>query len=480
MKGKSKATSLGAYLFCGVFAAFGLFALVGFVLKPITFWLMNGYWLESPKEIVFGSIFVLSHGGIGFGGLWWIWSHRNSNDDLENTDINQPWLSKSYWASAEIPSDLVWAPVIKKIAWFFMAVAAIDLFAMYESVKREEYEVLYGLIIVAIAALLFYWSKRQEARLTKYGLMPLNMDPYPAAIGGHCGGTIPINNLKKEPSDSNVLLQCLRKYSVKTSDGTSTKTEVVWEDEMVPAWRLTIDGFDLAFCFDVPSDKDLLSAQDREQLPRIVWELHFSAKTENGKKITRKYENLPVFKTKGVSSIRDTQAFASQSEATKKQYDASLDKLMPFKPLGANSHSLHYLSGFNLSGLMGVVIGLVFIVTGLLIPDLLFNIVFPAMGGLVLLGSIYGIANALTVTISKDFIQSTRFIFGVPIKKRTLPSYAFREFKMIKSYYASNGPKRQYYNIYAMGNDSQKLVVAEKIDGEGQARAAIERLQVFL
>ena len=478
-KKKLKSSFIATFLFFAVFAAFGLFAIMGFIIKPIGFWLLNGHWQESPKEIVLGSIFVLSHGGIGLGGLWWLWSNRNANDNIENTDADQPWLSKTYWASSEISSDLVsWAPIVKKIAWFFMAVALIDLFAIYECIKRQEYEALYGLIIVAIAGLLFYWSKRQESRLAKYGLMSLKMDPYPAAIGGHCGGTIAINNLDAAPNNSSVVVQCLRKYSVKDSDGTSTKTNIVWEDEMVPAWRRTLDGFDLAFCFDIPDDRSLLPAQDREQLPRIVWEVRFSTKTAAGEKITRKYENLPVFQVAGVSSIRDSQAFASQSKATKRQYDDSLDRLMPYKTSG-NGYSLHYPWKITLSGVLCSVIGLIFVVTGLLIPDLVFNIVFPFLGGLAFMGGIYSIVNSLTVQISSDFIQSTRFLFGIPIKKQNLPSYAFKEFKFVKSNSTSANNERQYYTIHAIGNDGQKLVVAENIDGEGQAKAAIERLQRF-
>ena len=210
-----------------------------------------------------------------------------------------------------------------------------------------------------------------------------------------------------------------------------------------------------------------------------MWEVRFSTKTAAGEKITRKYENLPVFQVAGVSSIRDSQAFASQSKATKRQYDDSLDRLMPYKTSG-NGYSLHYPWKITLSGVLCSVIGLIFVVTGLLIPDLVFNIVFPFLGGLAFMGGIYSIVNSLTVQISSDFIQSTRFLFGIPIKKQSLPSYAFKEFKFVKSNSTSANNERQYYTIHAIGNDGQKLVVAENIDGEGQAKAAIERLQRFM
>jgi len=480
-KGESKTTSTVGYLFFGAFAIAGVIAFLGSAYTPFSFWLSHGYWQESPTGIIFGSIFLLSHGGIGFSGLWWLWNQRNASDDIGNTDSSEPWLSQTYWANSKIDSDLVsWAPTVKKIAWFFIAVALIDLFAIYESVKREEFKALYGLIIPAIAALLFYWSKRQEKRLTKYGAMPLQMDPYPAAIGGHCGGTIAVNYLDSELTNSIVLLQCIRYYSVKTSDGDRTESDILWEDRMVPAWRRTIDGHELAFCFDIPEDRKLSAAQDREQLPRIVWEISVSATGEGGGEISREYENIPVFKTTGRSSIRDIQAFAAQSHATKKQYDASLDKLMPYKPSGGDGYSLHYPFGRNLNGITGIVLGSVFIVSGVLIPHLLFNIVFPLLGGLCVVGGAYQIANSLTVHISSDFIETTRYLFGIAIKKRTLPSYDFKEFKATKvSSSTTKGPQRQFFNIYATGNGGQKLVVAEKIDGEGQVRAAVDRLLGF-
>ena len=158
---------------------------------------------------------------------------------------------------------------------------------------------------------------------------------------------------------------------------------------------------------------------------------------------------------------------------------------MPYQPSGSNGYTLHYPFGRDLGSVMFIVIGSIFVVTGFLIPDIIFNIAFPLLGGLCALAGVYAFANALTVKISPEFIETTRFLFGIVIKKRTLPSYAFKEFKAVKASGSqnnsqNNGAKKQYYDIQARGKDGQKLIVAEKIDGEGQAKAAIERLLGFL
>ena len=63
---------MGAYIFFGLFAITGLAAFIGISFSPVLFWLQNGYWDEPPKQILFGLIFLISHGGTGFGGLLYL------------------------------------------------------------------------------------------------------------------------------------------------------------------------------------------------------------------------------------------------------------------------------------------------------------------------------------------------------------------------------------------------------------------------
>lgn len=473
------------YVFFGLFALVGLTFFIGSAYQPLNFWLTQGYWQEPPTQIIFGAVFLLSFGGIGLGGLWWLLSRRNHSEDTGNSERDRPWLNKTYWASPEVKPTLVpFASLVNKIAWYFFAVSLIVLFAVYESVKLGEYKALYGLVIPTIAVLIGYRSKWQQKNLKLYGAMSLQLDPYPSAIGGHCGGTIVVNNLNNDVKESSVLLQCLRYYSKDASDeeGTEHTDTLLWEQRMVPAWRTNIDGKQLAFCFDIPNSNKISAAQNKDEMPRVAWKINVSITLYDDQKISREYADIPVFITEGRSSIRDSQAFSSQSQATKSQYDASLDVQMPYRNNGANSYSLHYPVGRNLSILLGIVIGLVFVVTGVLIPHLVFNVVFPLLGTLVIAGGIYQIANSLRVNIAPDFIETKRYLFGVKIKHKRLPTYALKEFKAVKpatTTYAK-GKQTQRFTIYAIGNDGQKLVVAENIDEMGKAEAAIARLNGFL
>ncbi len=79
-----------AYIFFGLFAIAGLAAFIGSSYSPMTFWLQNGYWKDSPTQILFGVLFLVTHGGIGFGGLFYLWSQPDKKTALENSQPDKP------------------------------------------------------------------------------------------------------------------------------------------------------------------------------------------------------------------------------------------------------------------------------------------------------------------------------------------------------------------------------------------------------
>ncbi|MGH1542234.1 MAG: hypothetical protein ACRBHB_17530 [Arenicella sp.] len=468
---------LVAYLFFGLFAIAGVLAFYGIAIKPFLFWWTQGYWGESPIQLIFGAIFLLSHGGIGLGGLWLVFRSRKENKDLP-TESNKPWKGKNYWSSSIITPDLVtYTPTIKKIAAYIAVVSIIVLFAVYESVKRHEYNALYGLIIPVLAYAMYYWSQRLEKRLELFGDMLLSLDPYPASIGGHCGGSVVIKRLDEKLVSSSVKLQNIRHYR----SGKNTRQDMLWQQTMVPSWKNVIEGHKLEFCFDLPTKDGLNESQASEQMPYCNWQIVLQATLANGVKIERNYDDIPVFQTAQKSAINNPQAYSAQSHATKALHDLALDKLMPFKAVEDGSYQIHYPMGRNLWGALFAVVGLVFCIAGVMIPELIFNIVFPLLGGLSFLGGLYHLGNSLTVDISPIEINSKRFLFGINVKNQSLPTYALKEFKSKKSHSTKVGAQiTQYYNLLAVGKEGQKLVVVENLQGKGQCQTAIERLEKML
>jgi hypothetical protein len=154
---------------------------------------------------------------------------------------------------------------------------------------------------------------------------------------------------------------------------------------------------------------------------------------------------------------------------------------MALKKISSHEHSIHYPIGRNPWGYLGIVIGALFVGIGVSIPDLIFNILFPLLGGLAFLGGVYQVANSLDVSISKNGIYTDRFIFGFRSKRHVLPLTDFKCFEQKKSHSTSTGSSTtQYYNIVATGLHVKDFVVAENLHGRGQIKAAIERLQQLI
>ena len=63
------------------FALGGITAFLAFSVKPILFWLQNGYWslANPPKMILLGSCFLAFHTAIGLGGLLFFYAGEKLN-----------------------------------------------------------------------------------------------------------------------------------------------------------------------------------------------------------------------------------------------------------------------------------------------------------------------------------------------------------------------------------------------------------------
>jgi len=122
-------------------------------------------------------------------------------------------------------------------------------------------------------------------------------------------------------------------------------------------------------------------------------------------------------------------------------------------------------------------VGVIFLIVGVAIPSLVFNIVFPLIGGFITIGSLIWFASSLTVNLGREGITANRTVFGIARKPQFIASYEFKEFTKKKAQSSSRGTKvTQYYSIEALANDGKKIAVALNLKGTRNAQAAIEKL----
>ena len=111
---------------------------------------------------------------------------------------------------------------------------------------------------------------------------------------------------------------------------------------------------------------------------------------------------------------------------------------------------------------------------------LIFNIVFPLIGGLAFIGGVDAFFSALDIQVGAHGITSQKSLFGFNFKEKFIPSYGLKGFVAKESYSSSSGSKTtRYYNIEAHGTEGEKIVVAKKLKERAEADAAIKKFELL-
>ncbi len=436
--------------------------------------------------LAFKSLFLFLFGGIGLGGLYAMYRFRNLGEVRADADPDRPWTMYDEWNSDTILSNaklgntamLVFALIWNLISWPTM-------FAIIEPVSKGDYLPLVALLFpIAGTYLAWLWYKGRRAyKLT--GPMPLTLDPYPASIGGQFGAIIRLNSndlsqLSDLHKNAKIKVENVHTYQRGSGDSRKTYHDVIYEQSMVPSVVRVDGGLELRFCFDL-GDEHQVSDPPLDS-SRKTWKVRLTANANDGTAIEREYQDIPVFVTNQKSSINDAQAYAATSHATAQASQELVQTILEVQP-DTRGHRLNFPAYKSKSMLLFAAVGLVFVAIGLAIPDVVFNIVFPLLGGPLAIAGVYTFARSLDVRIGAEGITSTRSVFGYAFKPKFLPSYAFEKFEKKKSSSSTTGNKTtDYYQIFAHSTDGSKVLVAEALEGLEQADAAVEKLsslQVF-
>lgn len=104
--------------------------------------------------------------------------------------------------------------------------------------------------------------------------------------------------------------------------------------------------------------------------------------------------------------------------------------------------------------------GAVFLTVGALVPweressgevgSWLFRLLFGGVGGLVLLGSFYALANSLRVQLDHNGLRTERRLLGLMLRWHQVPPHDIARLWVVESYTVESNSKRDvYYRITA-------------------------------
>ena len=161
--------------------------------------------------------------------------------------------------------------------------------------------------LVGIFLLKKAWDLTREWR--RFGVIELEMDPFPGAIGGHVGGRLLIQGTYQGDSEYHVELACVRSYVSGSGKNRSRRESVLWSETGTARSTITASpkgmGTRLSFRFDVP---DNLPESDISQSgDYYLWRIRLTAEIP-GTNLDRDY-SIPVFRTEIMSPFRDAMGF---------------------------------------------------------------------------------------------------------------------------------------------------------------------------
>lgn len=445
--------------------------------KPFSVWVNPNDPQESIIDrsfraglFVFYMFFVLIFGGLGLGGMIYLYVNRRAGEPLVDSDPNKPWTAYQEWLDPIKHSHqaiLAYVGIGFAVLWSCLCLAAL-----LTLVHQQEW--LYAVIVspfLLLGCYFLYRSLISRAVNKKLGKMPLSLDPFPASIGGQIGGTIYINKeVQTVPQDTHIEAQCLRK--TKSVRNNEIRENKIWHQKVPLNWEVGQYGWQCRFCFNLANDLPVSSPPLSST--GIEWRVLLTAQTEQGRDIKRRYDDIPVFITGEKSSFNN--AISQQLEQALEEQNKALVKSVLKLEKDTRGYQMFYPMGRNYFSLIPIFIGILFTVVGFNIPHLAFNIIFPLIGIPCFLTGLYAFGRSIKVRIGAEGISSQRRVFGIALKPKFIPSFEFKKFSPKTSYSMSSGHETtNYFNILAHGNNTQ-LVVAIDIKTKVAADAAIQRL----
>jgi hypothetical protein len=263
----------------------------------------------------FFSIFALTFGGVGIGGIIGALKGKKRLEEqeaLRAANADTPWLWRGDWAAGRADD------ATRQTAWFTLGFAALwnlisfpaAFLAVREAVQKGNHAALIALLFPLIGVGLLVWAVRSTLRLRRYGVSRFELSTLPGVIGHSLAGTVRISEALRPEGGFAVSLCCLRRYETGSGKNRSTSETIFWQEDR----RIQGVGTTLPIAFAIPADAR--ATDDRDARDRIVWRLTVEADVP-GVDYASVFE-VPVFRTA-----------ASDQPRTEAEEAATRDPLAP-------------------------------------------------------------------------------------------------------------------------------------------------------
>jgi len=420
---------------------------------------------------------------------------RQQSEINDNPPVHlgsQPWLETKQWRSRRIRSG---AKKGMLFLWGFAivwnAISSPILFVLEDEINKGNYAALIGLLFPLVGLFLIRkaWQSTQEWQ--RFGIIELEMDPFPGSIGGHVGGSLIIKNLNVRNAKVKVVLESVYSYMSGSGDNRSRRENIKWAEGGFAKVVAAINGVEVRFRFDVP---DNLPESDIKQSGDYhFWRVKISSEME-GADLNREY-NIPVFRTQHesrhirhdisaqVEETRESEAIKSQAAVSMGDFSSTAlagsvvyknkrGKEILYFPMFRNKmltiFSLIFAGGFDFAAYS---INDSFFDGGALgIGMLIFSIPFALVGLLATIACIYLPLNNLTTTLENRNVKVLRRLFIFPIKYNNIKVSDIKNIELKSTGSTGQGVNQvKHFKLFITTKTFSTFTIAESIDGEDLA-----------
>lgn len=405
---------------------------------------------------------------------------------------SQPWLEKKEWRSQRIRSG---AKKSMMFMWGFAivwnAISSPILFVLEDEIDKGNHAALIALLFPLVGLFLIRkaWQSTQEWQ--RFGVIELEMDPFPGSIGGHVGGSLMIKNFDDRNAKVKVELECVYSYMSGSGDNRSRRESIKWAEGGFAKVAAAINGVQVRFRFDVP---DKLPESDITQSDSYhFWRLKVVSDLA-GADLNREY-NIPVFRTQRearhvrhdissqVEEVREEQAIKSQVAVSMGDFSSTaLARSVIYKnkgnedvfyfPMFRNKvltvFALIFAGGFDFAAFS---INAGFSSGGAMaIGMMIFSIPFALVGLFATIACIYLPFNNLTTTLQNRNVKTRRCWLFIPIKMNFIRGDEIKGIEVKSTGSTGQGVKQiKHYKLMVKTKTFDTVTIAEDIDGEDLA-----------
>lgn len=377
-----------------------------------------------------------------------------------------PWTVKKDWRTNVISCNTKTKKngmLVFSILWnSFCFVICYFLFFSGEEVESKAVYIV--LIFPLIGFFLFLSFVRRYFDYKRYGEVKLEMDPFPASIGGHFGGHLYFQRSLPANSTVSIQLNCIKITYSGSGDNRSKKETLIWQN----TGFAYLQNKEVSFKLEIPSGLEETSLHTEG----IHWRADITV-SYNNHHFDRQFQ-IPVYETGQLSSV---ELNSEQHPAAAEHASELINEVTEFAKEGEN-YVINYpnfrvfrnslILGFLIGG--AILTGCVFSIINDALPTMMICI-FAFIGSVFFGLSTFELFYTLSVELSPDELNSVHKWLGIPIKKLRFSKQEIHQFKLgdYVRFNASGGKHSAYYKVVLESMPGKTNAVAIRLRNKATA-----------